>query len=67
MTISEAIERAGSGYKVYGVAIDGRVVGTEVVNVAGEFIGFWAVGHKESSPPPLSMLGTSLYHYPARY
>ncbi len=59
MTISEAIDAAGSGTKVYGVVVDCRVVGTEVVNAAGEVIGFWAICHKESSPLPPSVLGTS--------
>jgi hypothetical protein len=59
MTVNEAIERAGLGYKIFGVVIDGRVVGTEVENASGGLIGFWAVGHKESSPPPLSVSDTS--------
>ena len=59
MTISEAIDAAGSGSKIYGVVIGDRVVGTEVVNAAGEVIGFWAIGHKESSPLPPSALDTT--------
>lgn len=56
MTISEAIEMAAPGYKISGVVVDGCVVGTELVNAAGDLIGFWAVGQKESGPPPVSAL-----------
>ena len=44
MQISEAIALADPGYELYGIAIDGRVTGIELVSAAGDIMGFWGVG-----------------------
>lgn len=55
MTVSEAEEKAGLGFKRYGVVGEHCVVGMTIVDASGDIVAFFAVGETESSQIPLSL------------